>query len=223
MPIIRHTISQKELIVNEIFPQCNDRWTGRKFFVDSADDFVYILNLVDGKYNGKGGEMAPKVQVRRGTTNMGNFTQEEIVERLGNGRLSVYDSVYFAEKDEWIEFDKLKDIEDYVTAEYHWKYRVQGQVHGPLTKQDLVFFIKEGKIIAQDWLYHPLIRNWTKVKDIDEFNRYAQEKEAQNKQTGILDDALQSGFYRTCPNCGMQNLRTATSCKGCKYIFKGDE
>ena len=93
--------------------------------------------------------MAPKVKVRRGTTNMGEFTQEEIIERLGNGKLSAYDMIYFAKNDEWIEFDKLRDIMDYANAEYHWKYRVQGQVRGPLTKQDLIFFIKEGKIIAR--------------------------------------------------------------------------
>lgn len=167
--------------------------------------------------------MAPKVRVRRGTTDMGEFTQEEIVERLGSGRLSAYDTVYHAEKDEWIEFNRLKDIADYITEEYHWKYRVQGQVHGPLTKQDLIFFIKEGKIIAQDWLYHPSKKKWTKVKDLDEFNGYAQEAERDKAESGILDEALQSGFYRICPNCGMQNLRTATSCKGCKYIFKEDE
>jgi hypothetical protein len=166
--------------------------------------------------------MAPKVRVRRGTTDMGEFTQEEIIERLCNGKLSVYDAIYFAEKDEWIEFDKLKDIANHINDEYHWKYRVQGQVHGPLTKQDLIFFIKEGKIIAQDWLYHPSIKKWVKVKDIEEFSGYAQERETAQKESGVLDNALQSGFYKNCPNCGMQNLKTATSCKGCKYIFKGE-
>ncbi len=167
--------------------------------------------------------MAPKVRVRRGTTDLGAFTQEEIIERLGNGRISVYDTVYHTEKDEWIELSTLKDIADYVTEEYHWKYRVQGQIRGPLTKQDLIFFIKEGKIIAQDWLYHPSIKKWTKLKDIDEFSTFAQEAEQGGQGSGVLDEALQSGFYRICPNCGMQNLRTARSCKGCKYIFKEDE
>lgn len=167
--------------------------------------------------------MAPKVRVRRGTTDMGQFTQKEMIERLNNGKLSVYDSVFYCEKDEWIEINALKDIADYLNDEYHWKYRVQGQVRGPLTKQDLVFFIQEGKILAQDWLYHPLIKKWTRLSDIEEFSNYAKEREAEKQKTGVLDDALQSGFYRNCPNCGMQNLRTATSCKGCKYIFKGDE
>lgn len=167
--------------------------------------------------------MAPKVQVRRGTTNMGEFTKEEIIERLGNGRLSIYDTVYYADQDEWIEFDKLKDIAEHVNDEYHWKYRVQGQVRGPLTKQDLIFFIKEGKIITHDWLYHPSIKKWTRLTDIEEFSAYAKEADTQKKEASVLDDAMQSGFYKDCPNCGMQNLRTATSCKGCKYIFKGNE
>jgi hypothetical protein len=167
--------------------------------------------------------MAPKAKVRRGTTNMGEFTQEEIIERLNNGKLSIYDSVYYAKKEEWVEFDKLRDIAEFASTEYHWKYRVQGQVRGPLTKQDLIFFMKEGKIIAGDWLYHPSIGKWTKVSDIDEFNAYAKEADTRKSESGILDQALESGFYRICPNCGMQNLRTTTSCKGCKYIFKGNE
>ena len=154
---------------------------------------------------------------------MGEFTKDELVEKLKNGRITCYDEIYYPKEERWIVLDEIKDIREYASEEFHWKYRVSGQVRGPLAKNDLVFFIKEGKILTHDWLYHPRIKTWTKLQDIDEFREIAQEVTKEEKSTGTLDEAFKPGFYKICPNCGMQNLRTATSCKGCKYLFKGNE
>ncbi len=167
--------------------------------------------------------MPVKTNVRRGTTDLGSFTQEELIERLRNGKLSIYDQIFFGKTDEWIEISTIRDIAEFINADYHWKYRIAGQVRGPLAKQDIIFFIKDGKILANDWLFHPSIKKWKKLYDVDEFARIAESVNVERKSEEGLKEALQSGFYKVCPNCNMQNLQSATSCKGCKYIFKGNE
>ncbi|TET17726.1 MAG: hypothetical protein E3J78_07250 [Candidatus Cloacimonadota bacterium] len=167
--------------------------------------------------------MSAKTSVRRGTTNLGSFTQEELIERLCNGKLSVYDQIFFGKTDEWIEISTIRDIAEFINEDYHWKYRIAGQIRGPLAKQDVIFFIKDGKILANDWLFHPSFNKWKKLCDVDEFAQIAESVNVEGKSEGALKDALQSGFYKVCPNCNMQNLQAATSCKGCRYIFKGNE
>jgi hypothetical protein len=165
--------------------------------------------------------MAAKRKIRRGNSDMGKFTKEELIEKLNNGRITCYDEIFYPKEDRWIVLDEIKDIQEYASEEFHWKYRISGQVRGPLAKNDLIFFIQEGKILANDWVYHPTIMSWKKLKDIEEFRKIAEEVTTQEeKKTGTLDEALKPGFYKNCPNCGMQNLSSAKTCKGCKYLFK---
>jgi ribosomal protein L40E len=167
--------------------------------------------------------MAIKVPVKRGSSDVGEFAQDEFIQKLKSGIISCYDKIYYSKNDEWIDIYKIKGISEYISEDLHWRYRIQGEVRGPLAKTDLIFFIKEGKISAKDWVFHPSIGKWKKVEDVEEFKPAATESEGTKQKETALDEALQSGFYKICPNCGMQNLKNATSCKGCKYIFKGNE
>ncbi len=163
--------------------------------------------------------MSTKAPVRRGQSTMGEYTQEQLIEKLQNGMISCYDEIYMAKTDEWIEIVKIKGMRQYISEDFHWKYRIQGEVRGPYAKTDLIFFIQDGKVKAKDWVYHPRLEDFKKVEDIDEFKQYITEKEEKKSEVN-LDEAMESSFYKICPNCGMQNLRSSWQCKGCKYIFK---
>jgi len=163
--------------------------------------------------------MAKKIGVRRGQASLGEFTMEELIEKLGKGIISCYDKIYIPNKDKWITIEEISDISKYITTDYHWKYRREGDLHGPIVKEDLIFFIKEGKISATDWVYHPSFKKWEMVKNVNEFAQFAKQSTKQEDSKGLLEDALDGGFYKTCPNCGLQNIKSATVCKGCKYIF----
>lgn len=167
--------------------------------------------------------MSIKVKIRRGTTFLGELSMEELTEKLGSGRISVYDELYYEKEDKWIKINEISDIATYAGEDYHWKYRISGEVKGPLAKDDLIFFIREGKILENTWVFHPCLGEWKKLQDISEFKQIAEEVNVEKKPEGTLGEAFKSSFYKTCPVCGMQNLSSVTSCKGCKYLFKGNE
>jgi len=166
--------------------------------------------------------MGAKARIRRGQSDMGEFTREELIEKLQKGIISCYDEIYIAKQEEWIEISQIKGIIQYIGEDFHWKYRKQGEVRGPYAKKDLIFFIQEGKVRGIDWVYHPSIKEFKKVEDLEEFKQYVKERE-EKKSEANFDEAMESGFYKSCPNCGMQNLRSSWQCSGCRYIFKDTE
>ncbi|TES92802.1 MAG: DUF4339 domain-containing protein [Candidatus Cloacimonadota bacterium] len=163
--------------------------------------------------------MANKVEVKKGEVVIGEFSMEEIIEKLANGLISCYDKIYYAKNDEWIEISKIKNIADYVSDKFHWKYEKGEEIHGPFAKDDLILFIKDGKVSVTDKVYHPCLKEWKKVEEVDEFKQWTKEAGEEKKSELSLDNALKSVDYKVCPKCGMQNLKSADSCNGCDYAF----
>lgn len=163
--------------------------------------------------------MAIKLTVKRGDVIIGVYSQKELIEKLGNGMISCYDMIYFPKKDEWLEIDSIKDIGKYVSEGYHWKYKKEGTDHGPIARDDLIFFIKEGKISATDEIYHPCLKEWKRVEEVSELKKFIEEVGEKKESEINIDEAFKVIDYKVCPKCGMQNLKTADSCTGCGYVY----
>ena len=163
--------------------------------------------------------MAKKLKVKRGNAVMGEFTEEEFIEKLKNGLVSCYDLIYYPKNDKWIEINLIRDIGEYAGDKFHWKFKKDNDDHGPISKDDLIFFIKEGKVTNTEMVYHPSLKKWKKLEEVDEFKQLAKGVDKKIEIDQDLGDILKVIEYKVCPKCEMQSLKSTDICSGCGYTF----
>ncbi|OQX50937.1 MAG: hypothetical protein B5M53_11580 [Candidatus Cloacimonas sp. 4484_209] len=163
--------------------------------------------------------MPKKVLVRKGNVELGRFSLEEFIEKLKMGKISCYDEIFYEKTGKWLEIDRIRDIDKYAGKDFHWKYETNNEIHGPIAREDLIFFIKEGKILQFDKVYHPCLKGWKIVKEVDGLKQLLNKAKQSEEKQSELGEALKTVNFKMCPKCGMQNLANARYCIGCGYAF----
>lgn len=127
---------------------------------------------------------------------LGPLSREEVRGRITNGRLKLYDLLYFEGDDQWRMAAEFKEFKDDFSKSPHVTTQGRGWVvlqrrspesqdfltSGPWSQEDLVLKLKAGKILYTDYAWREGLKSWKRLSTLEEFSGSAPSRELTHEE-----------------------------------------